>query len=240
MNRVSVISKCSGSGCLFLAVLVIIIIIISYIPSFTLVLAQPSPTNTTKLEKIPPLSNIVGLSIVQGIEVSGINIGDTDMSVTLKREPTTGSNASNMSLPVTVIGAKLPVNNLTQAIKCLPLSLHIANNSVQVISMAEASRNTGLPAFNAGPAVGTTGQAGSTTTDENASQTRQIFSLLQKAQLGAGSIVNSNWSSPQTISMGLVGQGNIVAPSTSSPINCVLATVVPFIGMTGLPTVPLK
>ena len=37
-----------------------------------------------KLEKVSSLSNIVGISLVDGIKVSGINVGDTDLSVTLR------------------------------------------------------------------------------------------------------------------------------------------------------------
>jgi hypothetical protein len=43
--------------------------------------AAPSNLNSAKLlnrlEKIPSLSNIVGVSMVNGIKVSGINVGDT-------------------------------------------------------------------------------------------------------------------------------------------------------------------
>jgi hypothetical protein len=49
--------------------------------------AAPSNLNSTKLltrlEKIPSLSNIVGVSMINGIQVSGINVGDTDLSVSL-------------------------------------------------------------------------------------------------------------------------------------------------------------
>jgi hypothetical protein len=47
-----------------------------------------------KLEKVSSLSNIVGISLVDGIKVSGINIGDTDLSVTLRYQAV-GGNVSN-------------------------------------------------------------------------------------------------------------------------------------------------
>ena len=234
-----------------------VIIIITSTSSFSssssnLVLAQLSPpTNATNLETIPPLSNIVGVSTVGGIKVTGINIGDTDLSVTLKRQPMAGSssssnnNASSMSLPVTVIGAKLPVNNLTQASNCLPLSLQIANNSAEVISSIEQRKSSLMPTTgNVNPQVDTTGQTGGSNTEiqTNVPPPSQILSLLEKAQLGAGSIVNTDWSSPQTISMGLLGLGSRVAipPSSTDPTDCIIVTVVSFVGVTGLGTVPLK
>src|SRR4051812_9103813 len=52
-----------------------------------------------RLEKIPSLSNIVGVSMVNGIKVSGISVGDTDLSVTLRRQITAANNntTGNMS-----------------------------------------------------------------------------------------------------------------------------------------------
>jgi phosphate transport system substrate-binding protein len=55
-------------------------------------------------------------------------------------------------------------------------------------------------------------------------------------------LVNTDWTSPQTISMGLLGLGSRVAipPSSTDPTDCIIVTVVPFVGVTGLGTVPLK
>ena len=176
-----------------------------------------------RLEKIPSLSNIVGVSMIDGIKVSGINVGDTDLSVTLRRQITTAANTtgnmSSSSLPVTVIAAKLPITNLTQ-----------------LLSTVEATRSLAMATQNsANPMDAATGQIGSNA--EIQGNAFQILSLLKNIQIGAGSIVNANWTLPQTISMGFLGLGNRIA--ASAPSEFVLVVVVPFQGESSIPTLRL-
>ena len=178
-----------------------------------------------KLEKIPSLSNIVGVSMVDGIKVSGINVGDTDLSVTLRRQITTtttttpNNTTSNMlSLPVTVIAAKLPITNLTE-----------------LLSTVEATRSLAMATSSANPMDAATGQIGSNAAIQG--NAFQILSLLKNIQIGAGSIVNANWTLPQTISMGFLGLGNRIA--ASAPSDFVLVVVVPFQGESSIPTLRL-
>jgi hypothetical protein len=64
-----------------------------------------------------------------------------------------------------------------------------------------------------------------------------ILSLLKNIQIGAGSIVNANWTLPQTISMRYLGLGNRIA--ASAPSDFVLVVVVPFQGESNIPTLRL-
>ena len=161
--------------------------------------------------------------MVDGIKISGINIGDTDLSATLSREqtqPDGSSNIANMSsLPVTVIVAKLPVSNLTE-----------------LISLVESSRNLATAVRSGDAMDALAGQLGSN--PASGSDALQLLSLLKNVQIGTGNIVGANWSLPQTVSMGLLGLGNREAPFASSDF--VIVTVVPFIGDTPLSTVPLR
>jgi hypothetical protein len=188
-----------------------------------------------KLEKISSLSNIVGISLVDGIKVSGINIGDTDMSVTLKYQAIGGNvsntgNASSLSssLPVTIIATKLPVSNLTQ-----------------LLSMVEAMRNMATTATsNANPMGSILGQPGSSNAAME-SNAVQILTLLRNIQIGIASVVNANWTLPQTVSMGLFGglrdMGSASSTTTTTaPTDLVMVIVVPFQGETNLPTLQLK
>ncbi|MDQ3977243.1 MAG: hypothetical protein M3264_12025, partial [Thermoproteota archaeon] len=106
------------------------------------------PSNlVNKLEKVSSLSNILGISLVDGIKVSGINVGDTDLSVTLKYQTagTNVTNTGNVSLPLTVIVTKLPISNLTQ-----------------LLSLVEAARNMATAATtNVNPMDSILGQPGS-------------------------------------------------------------------------------
>jgi hypothetical protein len=188
-----------------------------------------------KLEKVSSLSNIVGISLVDGIKVSGINIGDTDMSVTLRYQAV-GGNASNTgnasslssSLPVTIIATKLPVSNLTQ-----------------LLSMVEAMRNMATTATsNANPMGSILGQPGSSNAAME-SNAVQILSLLRNIQIGIASVVNANWTLPQTVSMGLFGGLRDMGAAsntstTTAPTDLVMVIVVPFQGETNLPTLQLK
>jgi hypothetical protein len=187
-----------------------------------------------KLEKISSLSNIVGISLVDGIKVSGINIGDTDMSVTLKYQAVggnlsnTGNASAAASLPVTIIATKLPVSNLTQ-----------------LLSMVEAMRNMATTATsNANPMGSILGQTGSSNAAME-SNAVQILTLLRNIQIGVASIVNANWTLPQTVSMGLFGGLRDIGSAsgtttTTAPTDLVVVIVVPFLGETNLPTLQLK
>jgi hypothetical protein len=187
-----------------------------------------------KLEKVSSLSNIVGISLVDGIKVSGINVGDTDLSVTLRYQAVGGNvsntgNASSLSLPVTIIATKLPVSNLTQ-----------------LLSMVEAMRNmaTTTATNNANPMGSILGQPGSSNAAME-SNAVQILSLLRNIQIGIASVVNANWTLPQTVSMGLFGglrdMGTASSTSTTTaPTDLVVVIVVPFQGETNLPTLQLK
>ena len=184
-----------------------------------------------KLEKVSSLSNIVGISLVDRIKVSGINIGDTDISVTLKYQRSGGNlsntgNASASSLPVTIIATKLPVSNLTQ-----------------LLSMVEAMRNMAATTTNnANPMGSILGQPGSSNSAME-SNAVQILTLLRNIQIGIASVVNANWTLPQTVSMGLFGglrEMGAASSTTTAPTDLVVVIVVPFQGETNLPTLQLK
>jgi hypothetical protein len=194
-------------------------------------LPNSNPTNSTnllngRLEKIASLSNILEASMVDGIQVSAINVGDTDLTVTLKHQITTNmttttatNNVGNISLPVTVIAAKLPIANLTE-----------------IISAIESSRNgLAMATSSANPLDAVSGQTGSNAAAQ--SNAFQILSLLKNVQIGAASIVNANWTMPKTVSMGFLGLGNRIA--ASAPSDFVLVLIVPFQGESSIPTLEL-
>ena len=181
-----------------------------------------------KLQRVSSLSNILGISLVDGIKVSGINVGDTDLSVTLKYQTaeTNVTNSGNVSLPLTVIVTKLPVSNLTQ-----------------LLSLVEAARNmattTTTASSNVNPLDSILGQGGSNTAME--SNAVQILSLLRNIQVGATNVVNANWTLPQTVSMGLIGGLRSTGSAESTaPNDLVLVAVIPFLGQSSIPTMQLK
>lgn len=173
-----------------------------------------------RLEKIASLSNILEASMVDGIQLSAINIGDTDLTLTLKRQITTNATtttATNISLPVTVIAAKLPIANLTEILSAIESS-----RGSTITGSANAMNTLNGP-------IGSNGAA--------QSNVFQILSLLKNVQIGVASIVNANWTLPQTISMGFLGLGNRIA--ASAPSDFLLVLVVPFQGESSMPTLEL-
>ena len=186
------------------------------------------PSNlVNKLEKVSSLSNILGISLVDGIKVSGINVGDTDLSVTLKYQ-TAGSNVTdigNVSLPLTVIVTKLPISNLTQ-----------------LLSLVEAARNMATTAAttNVNPMDSILGQPGSSNAAVMESNAVQILSLLRNIQIGATNVVNANWTLPQTVSMGLLGGLRSTDSASTAPNDLVLVVVIPFLSQSSIPTMQLK
>ena len=58
-----------------------------------------------------PFTIISGISLIPGLQVSGVNFGDTDISVTVK-QIVSGGNATNMTTPVTVTAIRVPVSDL--------------------------------------------------------------------------------------------------------------------------------
>jgi hypothetical protein len=182
-----------------------------------------------KITTIPSLSNIVTMSLIDGIKVSGINLGATDLTLTLTRQ-TVGTNLTSpgntSSLPVTVLVTKLPVNNLTQLI----------STAESTIQLAQASRSADPTSSIVGGQSILGGGAGSSSAA--GANALEILNLLKDVQIGTASIVNANWTTPQTISMGLFGLGNRVA--ATAPSDFVLITVIPFQGETNLATLPLN
>lgn len=172
-----------------------------------------------KLESISTLTNVVGISLVNGIKLSGVYIGDTDMSVTLKYQPAENS-LGNTSLPVTVIVTKLPVTNLTQLMSIVGSSKAIATTSGSTGSMESLLGQTDTNSIMGNNALG-------------------LLSIIRDIQIGAASIVTGNWSEPQTVSMGMLG--SLRSPSTSlAPNEFITIIVVPFMGESSFPSVSLN
>jgi hypothetical protein len=183
------------------------------------------------LEKLTSLADIEAISMVNGIEFSGINIGPTDVSVTLTRQPTgnytIASNINNTSLPVTVLVLRLPISNITQTMAMVQSSQNLAG---EMNSMAASGTTVDL-----GTALASNPTAQSTMA--------QLLSTLKSFQIGIGAFVHPNWNSPQTISMGLLGfprANNSNKSGGAASADVILVVIFPFKGATNIATVPLQ
>jgi hypothetical protein len=195
--------------------------------------ASSNPSNQSKInvvhrlsEKVSSLSNIVAVSTVKGIKFSGISIGDDNLTVTLRRQTNesntavTAGNTSEMSLPVTVIVSKLPVQNLTE-----------------VISMLESTRNMEGAVSNLNPSSASTIDLGTILASNPGVQgdLARTLAVLKNLQIGLGAIVKPNWVIPQSITLRLLSVGFATSHLASSSANAdvILVTVVPYRGVLG-------
>jgi hypothetical protein len=186
-------------------------------------------SNRTSLSSILPftnnifngssLSGVVGISSVNGVKVTGVNLGNNEISVTLRHILTTGiNNVSSVPPSVTVTVIRLPTN------------------LQDLMSLAEASGSMGnstsmMMANNANPVNAMIGQGlcgvGANATTQN--NPLKALALLKNIQIGSSRILNADWRLPQTTTMGLIGASN---GSSNSTADFVIVTVVPFTGKT--------
>src|SRR5215813_5867256 len=72
-----------------------------------------NPETEALLKKIfsaSSFSNIQAISFVDGIEVSGVNFGNSDVTLTLRKTAT--ENATNLSTPLTVTAVRVPGSSI--------------------------------------------------------------------------------------------------------------------------------
>ena len=194
--------------------------------------------DTAKLKKIlsTPLTIISGISLIPGLQVSGVNFGDTQISVTVKQIES-GDNATNMTTPVTVTVVRVPISDLEDL-----LSL------VKDAGILENKAATSIPGIsNANPLSSLLGGSsdligGSQNSDKPISSVRPL-QLLKDIQFGTGSIVGGDWTYPRTITTGLLDIGSLfgIENNSSGPASAHIITVfvVPYVGVTNLASVPL-
>jgi hypothetical protein len=214
------------------------------VKSSNLVLAQPPGENTTsavspesaalikKILSASSFSNIQTISFVKGIEVSGVNLGDSDISITLKRS-TSENNASNISTPVTVTAVKFPGSSIKD-----------------VLTLVEASaklRGENTPGPLAGMMEKMGGLLGTPNGSNASDSTRPLQALMQlglNTQMGVGNIVGGDWKAPRTVTTGLLDLGELLGmgsnPSPNAKAHFIMIFVVPYVGKTTLGSVPLK
>jgi hypothetical protein len=194
--------------------------------------------DTAKLKKIlsTPFTIISGISLIPGLQVSGVNFGDTQISVTVKQIES-GDNATNMTTPVTVTVVRVPISDLEDL-----LSL------VKDAGLLENRAATSIPGIsNANPLSSLLGGSsdligGAQNSDKPISSVRPL-QLLKDIQFGTGSIVGGDWTYPRTITTGLLDIGSLfgIENNSSGPASAHIITVfvVPYVGVTNLASVPL-
>jgi hypothetical protein len=162
------------------------------------------------MSKGSSLFGTVGMSMVDGIKVTGVNLlQNNEVSVTLRHIVTTTRNAT---LPgsVTVMAIRVPTN-LSDLM------------SIAAAAASNKTSNGNMNIMNAMQGYGATRNATSSMNNFNP------LAFLKNIQIGSSDIVNANWRIPQSVAMGLVGSGSNNKPSPETA-DFIIVTVIPFTG----------
>jgi len=178
-----------------------------------------SPNFMNNIFNASSISGIVGISLVNGVKVTGESLGNNEISVTLKHV-TTSSNSSLVP-SVTVTALRLPMD-----LKGL-MSIAAASRSTGGNSTSMFMTNNSNP-MNAMMGQGLSGLGANATTQNNPFK---ALGFLRNIQIGSSSIVNADWRLPQTTTMGLIGGSSTSTASSSADF--VIITVIPYTGKTG-------
>lgn len=191
-----------------------------------------SPEGGALLKKIlsaSSFSNIQIISFVSGIEVSGVNVGDSDITVTLKQTAPQTSE-SNISTPVTVTAVRVPGSSIKDLLTLIETSSKLKGGDTT------------------GPFAAMLGQMGGLLGSSNASDSsaplQALMQLGRNTQIGVGNIVGGDWKSPRTVTTGLIDMGQLFGmegnPSPDARAHFIMVFVVPYVGKTNIGSVPLN
>jgi hypothetical protein len=168
------------------------------------------------------LFGTVGMSMVDGIKVTGVNfLQNNEVSVTLRHIIT---NPGNTTLPgsVTVTAIRVPMN--------LRDLMSIASAAA---AASNKTANSGGNNMNMMSSMQGYGSAGGNPT----SSMSNPLAFLKNIQIGSSDIVNANWMLPQTVTMGLVRMGSsgnrLSSPLSPQTADFIIVSVIPFTGKSG-------
>ena len=176
----------------------------------------------------------VGTSIVDGVEVSGINFdkSQNQLSITLSRSAilqVQGSNNSITGTDTTIAASSIPSSN---SVSVIAMRIPISMSDILSMAAASSSSSSSLNALN--------GEVGDSTTENQvssfSSDTFNPFSLLSSLQIGSSTLTDVDWSEPQTVTMNLVGSDSRTNQeqqlnSSGTRADFVLVSVIPHTGV---------
>jgi hypothetical protein len=177
----------------------------------------------------------VGTSIVDGLEVSGITLdmSQNQLSVTLShtaRQVGTSNNGITSTDTTTITQSRIPNFDSVSVIAMrIPISMS------DILSMAASSS----PSSSLNALDGEIGDnAIESGLDSFSSNSSNPFPLLSNLQIGSGTLIDVDWSGPQTVTMDLIGgssnrtdQEQQLNSSSETMADFVLVSVIPYTGV---------
>jgi hypothetical protein len=179
----------------------------------------------------------VGTSIVDGVEVSGISLDKSQdqLSVTLSRTATQGEGSNNN---ITSTDTTIPASSIPNSDSVSVVAMRIPINTSDILSIAAASSSSSTSSLNALD----DGIGGDSTTENQLnpfpSDSLNPFSLLSSLQIGSSTLIDVDWSEPQTVTMDLIGgartnqeQEQKLNSGNATMADFVLISVIPYTGI---------
>ena len=168
-----------------------------------------------KLENVYSLTNTVGMSMVNGVKVNEVAIGENNVTATLNYQPDQNDSGEN-SLPVTVIVTKLPVENLTKLVILATESSKIAST----LTGGSGSMNSLIEKTQLTP--------------DTLNIALNSLDLIKNLQTGVASATLSSLDNSQKISVQT--PGGLVSSFSTAPNEFVTVLVVPSMGLGPFPS----
>lgn len=175
----------------------------------------------------------VGTSIVDGVEVSGINLdkSQNQLSVTLDRSAIQVQRSNNTitSTDTTIAASSIPSSN---SVSVIAMRIPISMSDILSMAADSSSSSSSLNALDGG--------IGDSITENQdspfSSDTFNLFSLLSSLQIGSSTLIDVDWSVPQTVTMNLVGSDNRTNQeqqlnSSGASTDFLLVSVIPHTGV---------
>lgn len=210
---------------------------------------ESSPTSlesASLLEKIKgasSLSNIQTISWVDGIEVSGVNVGESQATVTLKRVDG-GENNFNSSMPVTVMVIRTPGSSIKSLLTLMEASNKLAGTNTTNPLVGIIGQMGELSAGPTGLNMSSLGGLSGLNVSEPIKPLQALLQLGKDTQIGVGNIVGGDWEKPRTITTGISTLGGLLGldgGSTSEPrVHLAMVFVVPYSGKTSFGSVDFQ
>ena len=178
----------------------------------------------------------VGTSIVDGVQVSGISLdkSQNQLSITLSRTATQVRGANNVTDTDTTT---IPTSNIPNSDSVSLIAMRLPISMSEILSMATgSSSSSGLDVLDSGTGDDTTeNQLSSFPSD---SSSLNPFLLLSSLEIGSSTLIDVDWSEPQTVTMELMGSGRTnqeqvqqLNSTHGTMADFVLVSVIPYTGV---------
>ena len=175
----------------------------------------------------------VGTSIVDDVEVSGISLdkSQNQLAVTLSHRATQveGSNNNLTVTDTTIAQSSIPDFN---SVSVIAMRIPISTSDILSIAASSPSSSSSLNTLNSEIEDNTVENG----FNSFSSDSFDPFSLLSSLQIGSGTLIDVDWSEPQTVTMELIGSGitnqeQRLNSANATMTDFVLVSVIPYTGV---------